>query len=180
MTDPETDPRYPGTGNYLDWLMSLDPLELSAKNIDDVKRRAFAELSVCKKVSDCLESPRTPNSLYPKITKNTYLHRLIYVAFVKPLAKGLYVCHRCDNTRCINPIHLFEGTPTDNVHDMISKGRRGKVGGNRPKAFNVDEILEMKEMARRGRSQRFIADAFETSQRSVWNYLNDMHGKGLL
>ena len=38
MTEQETehDPRFPGTGNYLDWLMSMDPLELSARNIDDV------------------------------------------------------------------------------------------------------------------------------------------------
>jgi hypothetical protein len=35
-TEPELDLRYPGSGNYLDWLMSLDPLELSAQNIDQV------------------------------------------------------------------------------------------------------------------------------------------------
>jgi len=29
------DPRFPG-GNYLDWLMNLDPLELSAQNIDEI------------------------------------------------------------------------------------------------------------------------------------------------
>jgi hypothetical protein len=31
----ETDSRFPG-GNYLDWLMHLDPLELSAQNIDQI------------------------------------------------------------------------------------------------------------------------------------------------
>ncbi len=30
-----SDPRFPG-GNYLDWLMHLDPLELSAQNIDEI------------------------------------------------------------------------------------------------------------------------------------------------
>lgn len=35
-TDPSgPDPRFPG-GNYLDWLMHLDPLELSAQNIDEI------------------------------------------------------------------------------------------------------------------------------------------------
>ena len=34
--ETDQDPRYPGTGNYIDWLMSLDPLELSARNIDEV------------------------------------------------------------------------------------------------------------------------------------------------
>lgn len=44
MADYHGDERYtPALGNYLDWLMSLDPLELSAQNIDDIiiiQRRA--------------------------------------------------------------------------------------------------------------------------------------------
>lgn len=34
-TESLPDPRFPG-GNYIDWLMSLDPLELSAQNIDEI------------------------------------------------------------------------------------------------------------------------------------------------
>jgi hypothetical protein len=177
--EPDKDPRFPGTGNYLDWLMSMDPLELSARNIDEMCHAAIDELIKCTKKGDCWLSPRTPGCLYPRITQNTYLHRFIFTVFIGPLPEGAYVCHKCDNPRCVNPLHLFAGTPTDNVHDMMAKGRRGKVGG-KIKVFSNDEILEMKMMAKKGYSQRFIADAFETSQRSVWNYLHDMHGKGLL
>jgi hypothetical protein len=57
MTAPETDPRYPGTGNYLDWLMSLDPLELSAQNIDQViafhrRNRAMVDAGVKPKKNE--------------------------------------------------------------------------------------------------------------------------------
>lgn len=39
---------------------------------------------------------------------------------------GTCVLHRCDNTKCVRPDHLFLGTNHDNVMDMLAKGRNTK------------------------------------------------------
>lgn len=39
---------------------------------------------------------------------------------------GRYAMHRCDTPSCVNPDHLFVGTPLENQRDSIAKGRKAK------------------------------------------------------
>jgi hypothetical protein len=55
-------------------------------------------------------------------------HRLQWERHNGPAPKGQHVMHRCDNRLCINPGHLRLGTPADNIHDMMAKGRQNFAG----------------------------------------------------
>ena len=50
-------------------------------------------------------------------------HRLAILLDGRDLPKDMYACHTCDNPSCVNPKHLFVGTHTDNMNDMVVKGR---------------------------------------------------------
>lgn len=55
--------------------------------------------------------------------------RLSYEAYVGPIPAGQYMCHTCDNPRCVSPAHLFPGTQKENFADMMAKGRGKQSGG---------------------------------------------------
>ena len=57
-------------------------------------------------------------------------HRISWLLFHGAITKDS-ICHTCDNYRCVNPTHLWEGTHAENMADMVKKGR--SINGSRAK-----------------------------------------------
>jgi hypothetical protein len=52
-----------------------------------------------------------------------YAHRVSWRLAFGEIPDRLFVCHHCDNPRCVRPDHLWLGTPADNNLDRKQKGR---------------------------------------------------------
>jgi hypothetical protein len=85
--------------------------------------------------------------------KKEHVHRISYRVFKGEIPEGLYVCHHCDNKKCLAPDHLFLGSAKDNMQDALKKGRlehiklmhaKGeKNGSSKLKEYEVQEIKKL-------------------------------------
>lgn len=93
-------------------------------------------------------------------------HRLSFELFRRSIPTGMFVCHKCDNRRCLNPSHLFLGSAKDNSQDAIKKGRATKPPRSTQK-LNPGQVREIAERYSNGAGSKSLAVEFGVTQRNI-------------
>lgn len=102
-------------------------------------------------------------------------HRITWSFFNKAtIPVGMNICHRCDTPACVNPEHLFLGTPKDNTLDRISKGRIFNGEKANPSKLKENQVIEIKRAFLAGESSRKIAKRYGIAKSNV---LHIFHGR---
>jgi len=101
--------------------------------------------------------------------KNGTAHRWIYEHIHGPQPKTTFICHTCDNPSCVNPDHLYAGTPKQNSRDRDMRGRGIKpVGASNPMAtLTENEVIEIRKMFADGMRVNEIARATGLKHQNV-------------
>ena len=101
------------------------------------------------------------------------VHRVAAQLWLKTYRSNLFVCHKCDNPCCFNPVHLFMGTAQDNSNDMIRKNRK-------PTKLKESNIQQIREFRKQGKTQKWVADYYSIKRETIskidrgirWNHVS--------
>ncbi len=102
-------------------------------------------------------------------------HRVSYFIEHGRIDNDRLVLHRCDVRACVNPAHLFLGTPKDNSQDAVRKGRNTKLYGERNGKARLTRaaVLAIRRLCRRdGVYQKTVAKQFGVSEATVSYVVN--------
>lgn len=112
--------------------------------------------------------------------KRTSAHRLSMIMVHGDIPENNWVLHKCDNPSCVNPEHLYFGSPSQNSLDRENRkrGRPLKGENNGFNKLNDSAVLAIRKLFG-VKKQTEIAEMFGVSpglvsyikSRKIWNHI---------
>jgi len=123
---------------------------------------------------------------YMRLCGQWRAHRIAWVLSYGPIPSGMCVCHHCDSPPCCNPRHLFLGTDADNNRDMMKKGRKVVLYGEKHPAAKLTNEQARSIFASRERST-VLASRYAVSvstvqcirQGKTWHHIHNTLAEAL-
>lgn len=72
-------------------------------------------------------------------------HRWAYEHWIGPIPEGKILRHKCDESRCANPLHLEPGSLQDNSRDCVTRGR------SKLAKLSVEKVKEIRRLIGEGK-----------------------------
>lgn len=129
------------------------------------------------KSGDCWlwQGAKTPNG-YGRFwdgSRHIYAHRFSYELAGGAIPEKYHCCHHCDTPSCVNPKHIFVGTPKDNMVDRDKKGRMDIRHLQVPRKLSVQSVIAIRSAYRSGGvSQSTLANKYQVNQSVISRIVN--------
>lgn len=107
-------------------------------------------------------------SIYGK-PKTIASHRYMFMRLFGKLPTTIWVLHKCDNPKCVNPNHLYSGTGKNNADDREIRGRGNHVYGSRQHLSKLNErdIPSIRERLKNGETQLALSKLFGVANSTI-------------